>query len=143
VHLRAEVGSNGLFSHPQSLEIVVAPYDDFRSLSLEEIHCVWACTVGNEDGALDTKPVGNTGNSDSCITPRCCYYMKAVSTLRFTPLDEERDPPILERLRGLEVLGGSAHKLAKKSTANTSSFRYASIPMRWEMCGERKSGVSR
>jgi len=44
--------------------------------------------------------------------------MKVVSVLQFAPLDEERDPSVLERLRGLEVLEGSVHKFAKKSTAN-------------------------
>jgi len=39
--------------------------------------------------------------------------MKVVSVLRFISLDKEGYPPILERLRGLEVLEGSAHEFAK------------------------------
>ena len=130
-HSRVRVGSNGVFSPPQSLEIVVAPHDDLRSLSIKKIDCIWACTVGNENSTLDTKFVGNTGNSDSCISPRCCYHMKVGSVLRSTLLDEERYPPILERLRRLEVLEPmlvSASSLL--AAVDTSSFRYASIPRR-------------
>jgi len=42
--------------------------------------------------------------------------MKVVSVLRFTLLDEEGYPPILERLRGLEVLEGSAQELARNDS---------------------------
>jgi hypothetical protein len=73
-------------------------------LSFEVIDCVGACAFGNENCTFDTKFIGNAGNGDSCISPRCCYHMEIVSVRRFTPSDEERYPPILERLRRLEVL---------------------------------------
>jgi len=104
VHSRVRVNGDSGFGTPQSLKIVVALYDDFRSLSFEVIDCVGACATGNENGAFDTKFIGNAGNSDPCISPRCRYHVKAVSVRRFTSSDEERYPPMLERLRRLEVL---------------------------------------
>ena len=98
------VSSDSIFGTPQSLKIVVAPYDDFRSLSVEIIDRALARAVGNENGTFDAKFIGNTGGSDSCVSPRRCYHMKVVSVCRFTPSDEEGYPPILERLRRLEVL---------------------------------------
>lgn len=104
VRSRVRVNSDSGFGTPQSLEIVVAPYDDFRSLSFEVIDRVRACAIGNENGTFDTKFIGNAGNSDPCISPGCCYRVKVVSVRRSTSSDEERYPPMLERLRRLEVL---------------------------------------